>query len=521
MQTEAITKQFKENIKQLVKKGQLKSAKALLVEYQRMVPKDIEIYSIMGVILLIEGNVDEAESTIHTGLVKEKNDIDLLYNLAYIYEIRGEYLKALETYENMVFHMEDTTERIEMIKVLNELEDKHRDEIQRQWEKREDNIKEITFNGKKRNLHLMYDSQYCDRFIYFVNKYFPNDQHLFIIIVNGKQKLKLMNITNVENVKVLNLQYDFKKLMHYIDNCSRIFIHYLFDYFCSLMCRFDIKKPIYWPLWGGDVYNYIDFELFKPITKDIMQQIGLDVRKRINKNDINYIYRKVTIRKIKKILRIDDGDYEKVRDNFITKAERLDLIYFAPTFYNSKMIEVNFIKKLKSKYEHIILLGNSANPTNNHFDILYKLKKVNSKNFCIIAPLSYGGPEWYIKVLINEGTKIFGERFIPLTKYYSAEEYSYILDNVSVCLFAHNRQQGLGNIWTAIMLRKKVYLDNKKYTFFKKNGIKVYSINDINKENIEEITRISDDLLSSNKKRLAKLMDIEIIKKYLHDIFDN
>lgn len=54
------------------------------------------------------------------------------------------------------------------------------------------------------------------------------------------------------------------------------------------------------------------------------------------------------------------------------------------------------------------------------------------------------------------GINLFGDNFILLTEFLSPEEYAKILANVDVAIFAHRRQQALGNILALIYIGKKV-----------------------------------------------------------------
>jgi Glycosyltransferases involved in cell wall biogenesis len=514
--------QVKESINDLINQGNINEAKELINQYEEIVKQDIEIFSIKAIISVMENRLDEAEAVLENGLKIDSVNFDLNYNLAYVYECKEQFLDALELYEKIIFSLVDGEQRRELIKYLNEMESQNKDKIQEQLDNRDDIIVEKLFENRKINLHLMYDSPYCEKLIKVVNDNFPKEENKFIIIHEKNRELKYINLEITKNIVIIDLNTELDKLLSSIENCSRIFIHYLFDYFCQLVCKFKIEKPIYWLVWGGDLYNYIDFELYKPETKKALGKIGANISSKVEKNTINYVYRKSTIRKISKILIINDGEYEEIKANFITKAKRKDFIYPSPTFDSGIMKKVEFIDGLKSKYQHIFLIGNSANPSNNHVDILSKLKNIKNEKFCIIAPLSYGASDQYVDLVISEGKKIFKNRFIPLIQYYSSEEYNYILNSIDVCLFSYNRQQGLGNIYTAIELGKKVFIDNNKYKFFDLNGIIVYDINKIDNINFDQIIEVDNEIIDKNKELLEKIiLDEELVMRHIRNIFEN
>jgi tetratricopeptide (TPR) repeat protein len=489
--------QLKNNIKLLIDSGKIEDAKNVISEYEKIIKDDMDIYSFKAVIFILQNKLTEAEEILKFGINIDKNNFDLNYNLAYIYEQKSLYLKALEIYGKIVFNMEDSEQRQQIIAYLNELEDKHREVIQKQLEESKEN-EEVVCEGteEKLNLHLMYDSQYCDKFINFVNENCPKNEHKFIVIGNINEKFKYMNIDGIENVHAIDLRYDLDKILNYIKECSRIFVHYLFDYFCELVCKFNINKPIYWAVWGGDLYNYIDIELYKPMTKECLRNLGFVISNNINKNTIEYVYRRSTIRKIKYVLTEVTEDFVKLRENFITNSSLLEFTYPNPVNFIKLVNEFNCeaVDKynFNGKFKYVILAGNSANPTNNHLEILGKLKSIKSKDFCVIMPLSYGGHDTYVTFIINEGKKLFGDRFMPLTEYLNPKNYFHILKQVDIAIFNQNRQQAVSNITILAYLGKKIFLNNDVTTY--------HWLENIGIKNVQNMNEINSDMLLSNMK---------------------
>lgn len=519
---ETLKKNFKENIKSLIDAGDLQNAEILLEQYFQSGFGDSEAYSMKAVIFIMNENIDMAETILKEGLTYNHNDFELNYNMAYLYERKGMYLNALETYEKIVFNIKDSEQRQQIIEYLNKLEDEHKEVIQKQVEENEKVVCESL--EKKLNLHFMYDSQYCDKFIHFVNKNFPKDEHKFIIIGNAEQKFKYMNIEGIENVQIINSTYD---LINCIEESSEIFIHYLFDYFCEIMCKFNISKPINWICWGGDFYNYIDIEMYDTMTKEILKELGVDANKTINKNNIQYIYRKRALRKISKILISNKEDFDEIKNKFIINAKYTTFTYPNPVdFISFNKNNVELIKdkyRFKKKFKYLILLGNSANPSNNHVEILYELKKLNSKDFAVIVPLSYGGYDSYVNYVIKLGKKLLGKQFIPITEYIESEEYFEILKQVDVAIFNHNRQQARGNIRILLYLGKKVYIKNTITTFsyFKSIGLRLYDISEINKKKIDEIASVSYEDKENNRDKIYMNFSTNKCLQYINEIFNN
>lgn len=98
MNTYERIKSVKSKIEKLIENGHLKEAMTALDMYDEKMPGDPDICSMRAVIHIIEGDVDKAEEVLLDGLKKDSFHFDLLYNLAYIYEQRGQLWKAMELY---------------------------------------------------------------------------------------------------------------------------------------------------------------------------------------------------------------------------------------------------------------------------------------------------------------------------------------------------------------------------------------------------------------------------------------
>ena len=91
-------KSVKTKIEKLIEQGRLKDAKEALDTYEKKLPGDTDIYSMRAVILIMEGKLDDAEIVLEEGLKNDSCIFDLLFNLGYIYEQRGEYQQAADIY---------------------------------------------------------------------------------------------------------------------------------------------------------------------------------------------------------------------------------------------------------------------------------------------------------------------------------------------------------------------------------------------------------------------------------------
>jgi len=232
-------------------------------------------------------------------------------------------------------------------------------------------------------------------------------------------------------------------------------------------------------MWGGDFYFP---ETQSWIKKQVIKRMG---------HFITYI----------------KGDYELVKQWYGAKGKYHECFMYTSNLYKEYDIQ------LKTHDTINIQIGNSAGPTNNHLDILEKLKKFKDENIKIFAPLSYGDEETAKKVSAK-GEELFGEKFIPLTEFIPFEKYLEFLGEIDIAIFAHKRQQAMGNTITLLGLGKKVYMrsDITPWQLFKDIDVKVYDVENIEIELIDDTTRIA------NKEKIKEYFSKEKLKIQLKDL---
>lgn len=89
---------FKNIIKNHINNDNIDLAKLKIQQYEEMFLDDIEINNMKIIISIIENDLEEAEKIALDGLNKVPFNFDLLYNLAYIYQVKKEYYKSAEMY---------------------------------------------------------------------------------------------------------------------------------------------------------------------------------------------------------------------------------------------------------------------------------------------------------------------------------------------------------------------------------------------------------------------------------------
>jgi len=117
----AYQKKIKDNIKLLIEKNMPEEAKELLKQYESIVGGDVDIYSIKGVIYMMEGDMNKAEEILAQGLDVEPENFDLLYNMAYLHQYNGQIESAIEFYKKALQFSNNEKEADEVFEILKEL----------------------------------------------------------------------------------------------------------------------------------------------------------------------------------------------------------------------------------------------------------------------------------------------------------------------------------------------------------------------------------------------------------------
>lgn len=99
---EVMKLEIKKNIATMIETGKLEEAKTLLAEYMSMVKDDGEAFSMQGIIAFQEKRFDIAQEIFQQGLAIDKDNFDLQYNLAYLYQQKKEYADAARLYRYII-----------------------------------------------------------------------------------------------------------------------------------------------------------------------------------------------------------------------------------------------------------------------------------------------------------------------------------------------------------------------------------------------------------------------------------
>jgi dTDP-N-acetylfucosamine:lipid II N-acetylfucosaminyltransferase len=319
-------------------------------------------------------------------------------------------------------------------------------------------------------LHIMHDSVFSLPYINFINSNFNKEEHFFFMrsLVSNYSKY-----TGIENIfmlkkyrnKLVNVFlyfYGYVVLFIAMITNKKLIFHGLFDpiIILILFCNKFLLRKSNWVIWGSDLYEYQE----RPIRQHILKKIYFKANDSVKENFNVYIACK--------------GDYKFAEKYFNAKGRYFDCIGYLSNVY--KEVKTNSYKEKKAEY--YILAGNSADPINNHIEILNTLEKYcKMENILIYCPLSYGNNEW-AKYVSKYGNNLFGSKFIPIIDFMPINKYLDFLSEIDIAIFANNRQHGNGNTISLLGMGKTVFLKRSStlYNLYEEEGIVVYSFEEFN-----------------------------------------
>lgn len=351
---------------------------------------------------------------------------------------------------------------------------------------------------KNKILHLMHNEKFIAPFIEFVKEYCDFEEHFFIIM--GGIHKNILQIPQYDNVLYLDNRYNSKWMfirlnfiyLSYAQNAEKIILHSLKDrYFQFLFFNQKFLNKSFWVMWGYDLYCCNDY------SSSFRKNIKFYIKKQVIKNMGHFItYIK--------------GDYELAQKWYGAKGEYHECFMYPSNLYKEYDI------KPKEHSTINIQLGNSADPTNNHIEVLQNLVSYKDENIKIFTPLSYGG-EAYAKKVIVKGKELFGEKFIPLTEFMPFENYLEFLSEIDIAVFAHKRQQAMGNAITLLGLGKKVYVDSGtvQFDFFKKHDVVIFDVKAI------DLQKLNQTIASENKEKMKYLFSKDVLLRGLQRLFND
>lgn len=349
-------------------------------------------------------------------------------------------------------------------------------------------------------IQLFLDDKFVDSAIEALDKYLGLD--ILNVVISNANELKYIKSKNITKYSIEEISCHFSELIKQYDF---VFFHSLPSIFRKLVLNNDKKNTYCWLLWGFDYYNEWKIESIN-LYEDTGSNISINkLKDKIVYNHFSYrllannLLKKYYDTEFKKTINLIDyvapvlpNEFEKIK-KINPKVKYLPYTYG----YLEKYIGDNKNIDLSNKRD--ILLGNSADPSNNHISILYKLSKINLEDRKVIVPLSYAGNENYKNNVINYGYKLLGDKFVPLIDFMPIKTYNSIVFNCGIVIFNHIRQQAIGNLIVMGYLGAKIFLHKNSVSaeFLNSNNVNFRIINDINYNELN--TSLKAEEINHNK----------------------
>ena len=284
------------------------------------------------------------------------------------------------------------------------------------------------------------------------------------------------------------------KLYKMIISYEKIFIHNFASPWLLLFFFFSPKliKKCYWVIWGKDLYYY---KLLK--------------KKRFY-HRIYEFFRKKVFKRIKHIVTHVYGDALLAKKWYQVEAQWHECFMYPNNLYSPTKMS-----KVDKNNEIYVMVGNSADPSNNHLDVFKQMLPWLNDITKVFVPLSYGDKA-YAQIVDSKGAELLSDKFFPIYELMDYDKYIEFLMTIDVAIFGHKRQQAMGNITTLLGMQKKIYIrdDITSWSFFSNLGIKLFNLNNLASDNEFSI----DDKLN-NEKIIKTYFSSENLKLQLMRLF--
>lgn len=291
-----------------------------------------------------------------------------------------------------------------------------------------------------------YSNKFVPEYSRMIQKELNDSVHDFVYI-GDDSTLKGFDYKRIFNDNVISAVM----ILFYMMRYDRIIIHTLPPKWSLIVLSFFIKhySNVDFVLWGGEIHHR-EFE-----KRLIIGKLHDYFKKKFMKGIVNFIT-------------YIEADVEIVR-TFNPAAKMINLGGFYPS--NSVLVRENafFNRKIKTDNNINILLGASALERNNHIYMIDMLSSYMStyqeKKIKVFIPLSYGDDCYAQKIIEYACLKLGDDVVHPMLDFMAFDKYIEFLATIDVAVFAHDGQQGMGNIRNLMGSGAKVFLKKNSVTW--------------------------------------------------------
>lgn len=260
------------------------------------------------------------------------------------------------------------------------------------------------------------------------------------------------------------------------------------------------------------LHFFIVFPLF--IKKTSWLIYGQELYSLNKETGTRSLIKKFVLSRVKNHITHIKGDSDLANSLLKSRAKFI----YSPMYLSNVVDTLQFHPtKVSEKNKLTLMVGNSTDPTNNHKAIFEKILKYQDDIELIYCPLSYGMYDDYKNEIKALGQELFGNKFVPIEKFMSFDEYKTFLASVDIVIFNHNRQEAMGVTLTLLSLGKIIYVSphTTSYESLTRRGCQIYDIALIDSEGLKIDRDVSQNTGFLNQYYSKKVYNesLEIISK--------
>lgn len=373
-------------------------------------------------------------------------------------------------------------------------------------------------------LHLAADEKFINGAHYIFNKAFTGQNKFLIAIQGDKNDIKHVDTTNKGIEVVAANQEGILNVLEELPNYDFIVFHSLNEFNVKVINQTKEKKNKFiWMLFGFEIYFYnpkAQHNIYGRLTKKIYYNNLYKLKRKVfkiiqSKQQVNNSHFKKALQEINYcgILYNEEFNF-LINRNVITSNVKMLRFTYYPIEYIYKNNENLTVTGTN------ILVGNSATPTNNHFEAFELIKVQNLGSNKIITPLSYGIDKYRDKV-VHFGNDAFGDAFMPLTSFMPMAEYLKLLSSCGIVIMNHYRQQAVGTVLSMLWMGAKVFLNEKNtlYHYLKRIGCHIFSITEDFEKGHKPLKLLTKEEVEKNRSILKLEISTDVVIKNLKEDF--
>ena len=300
------------------------------------------------------------------------------------------------------------------------------------------------------NLHVFRLDKFIPPFMAFCRERLPDQDNYFYVVDNDRD----FPYQDGPDSHLQTARLGYLKLFWKMYRARRIILHNLLDKHVVLFLALNpwLLKKCYWVIWGFDLHLYHQ-------------------RHDNWKFRANEVLRRIVIKRLGYLLTYVPGDVALARRWYGAQGKHLECIMYPSNVFAAPP------ERPRATEVRTLQVGNSADPGNNHLEVFEKLADKDLDGWRVIVPLSYGDPE-YSRQVVERGQALLPGKVEALRTFLAYEDYLQLLAEVDIAVFAHDRQQAMGNIITLLGMGKTVYMkdDISSTEYLRGLGVTVFSV---------------------------------------------